>query len=101
MAVFLLQTVLAVGIQSTKRQATSPWGSVSMQRYRLKAAIPAILDKPGGDKISVTLPVGAVLGDSTEPPTALLGMIAVSWEGRHYSVYLIDLLQNACSPLMF
>jgi len=66
-----------------------------MQSYRLKAAIPAILDKPGGDKISVTIPVGAVLDDCSEPSTILLGMVGVSWQGRHYSVYLVDLLRKA------
>jgi hypothetical protein len=66
-----------------------------MQSYRLKSAIPAVLDKPGGDKISVTLPVGAILDDRSEASTILLGMVGVSWQGRQYSVYLVDLLQKS------
>ena len=66
-----------------------------MQSYRLRAAIPAVLHKLKGDNVCVTLPAGAVLSDSSEPSTILLGMTGVSWQGRHYSVYLIDLLQKA------
>jgi len=66
-----------------------------MQSYRLKAAIPAILTKPGGGQISVTLPVGAVLDNCSDTSTILLGMVGVSWQGRRYSVYLVDLLQKA------
>ena len=63
-------------------------------RYRLKAPIRAILDKP--DRYtSVTIPAGAVLHDSSLPSTTLLGMIGVLWEGRHYSVSFRDLLKNA------
>ncbi len=63
-------------------------------RYRLNAPIRAILDKP--DRYaSVTIPAGAVLYDSSQPSTTLLGMVGVLWEGRHYSVSLKDLLKNA------
>jgi hypothetical protein len=66
-----------------------------MFTYRLKVAIPAILDKFGGEKLSVTLPSGAVLRDSPQPSTTLLGLVGVWWEGRHYSVALKDLLHKA------
>jgi len=66
-----------------------------MSRYRLKVPMRAILDKPGGGQVSVTIPVGAVLHDSTHPSTTLLGLVGVLWEGRHYSVSFKDLLKNA------
>ncbi len=46
-------------------------------------------------KVSVTLPVGALLNESSQPSTTLLGMAGVYWEGRHYSVYPKDLLKKA------
>jgi len=64
-------------------------------RYRLKASITAVLDKPGGQQVSVTLPIGAILVDSSKPSTTLLGMIGVYWESRHYSVSMRDLLHKA------
>ena len=94
-AVFLVQVVLAVGYNQPNTGPLTMRSGVSMQSYRLRAAIPAILHKRGGDQISVTLPHGAVLADSSEASSILLGMTGVSWEGRHYSVYLIDLLQKA------
>lgn len=38
-----------------------------MATYRLKAAIPAILDKFSGEKVPVTLPAGALLRESYTP----------------------------------
>jgi hypothetical protein len=97
MALFLGPALHAVGYNRPNaapltRELVS---GVCMQSYCLKAAIPAILDKPGGDKISATLPVGALLEDCSETSTILLGMVGVSWRGRRYSVYLVDLLQKA------
>jgi hypothetical protein len=66
-----------------------------MRRYSVKVPLSAILDKPGGEQVSVTLPAGAVLQESTRPSTTLLGMVGVYWEGRHYSVSLGDLLKKA------
>ena len=66
-----------------------------MAKYRLKVPISAILDRPGGQKVFVTLPVGALLDESSQPSTILLGMAGVYWEGRHYSVYPKDLLKKA------
>ena len=66
-------------------------------RYRLKAPIPAILDKPGGFA-SVIIPVGALLDRPFQPrakSTTLFGMVGVFWEDRHYSVYPNDLALNA------
>ena len=49
---------------------------------------------PEGVKRRVTLPVGAVLVESVQRSGTLKGMIGVYWEGRHYSVFLRDLLQK-------
>jgi hypothetical protein len=66
-----------------------------MAQYRLKTPMSAILDKSEDQKVSVTIPAGAVLRDSSKPTTTLLGLVGVYWEGRHYSVALNDLLKNA------
>ena len=66
-----------------------------VSRYRLKAPIGAILDKPGGEQIPVTLPTGALLQEASQHSTALLGMLRVIWEGRRYSVSLLELLLKA------
>ena len=66
-----------------------------LSRYRLKAPMSAILDKPGGQNVSVTLPAGAMLLDSPHTSTTLPGMVGVYWEGLHYSVFLDELLKNA------
>jgi hypothetical protein len=66
-------------------------------RYRLKAPIRAILDKPDG-YVSVTIPVGALLVRPPRPQeksTTLFGMVGVFWEDRHYSVYPNDLALKA------
>ena len=64
-------------------------------RYRLSAPIPAIRHPPAGAEIAhrcVTLPACAVLFETIQRSGTLKGMIGVYWEGRHYSVYLRDLL---------
>ena len=69
-----------------------------MARYRLKTAIRAILDKPGGEQVAVTLPAGALLvrySQPSEKSTTLFGMVGVYWQERHYSVYPNDLLIKA------
>ena len=66
-----------------------------LSRYRLKAPLSAILDKPGGQNISVTIPVGAMLQDSLHTSTTLPGMVGVYWEGLHYSVFFNDLVKSA------
>jgi len=66
-----------------------------LSRYRLKAPVSAILDKPGGQNVTVTIPVGAMLLDSPHTSTTLLGMVGVFWEGQHYSVFLDELLKKA------
>jgi hypothetical protein len=66
-----------------------------LMRYRLNAPLSAILDKPGGQIVSVTLPAGAMLLDSLRTSTTLLGMVGVYWEGQHYSVFFNDLLKSA------
>jgi len=63
-------------------------------KYTVKDPISAILHKPGGGQVSVTLPVGAVLQESTQHSTTLLGTVGVYWEERHYSVALSELLKK-------
>jgi len=65
-----------------------------MAQYQVKDPMLAILDEPGGKRATVTIPVGAVLRDSTQPTTTLLGLVGVYWEGRHYSVSFGDLLKK-------
>ncbi len=65
-----------------------------VSRYRLKAPIGAILDKPGGEQMPVT-PTGALLQEASQHSTTLLGMSRVIWEGRRYSVSLLELLPKA------
>jgi hypothetical protein len=47
-----------------------------------------------GRLVSVTLPAGALLLQSSQPSGTLIGMIGVYWQGCHYSVHLRDLLKN-------
>jgi len=68
-----------------------------MPKYQLKAPLAATLHKPGGQKESVTLPVGAVLDEASRHSSTLEGKVGVYWEGRHYSVSMKDLLANADS----
>jgi hypothetical protein len=68
-----------------------------MSRYRLTAPMRAIYQAPEGAEIAdrrVTLPAGAVLIESVQRNGTLTGMIGVYWEGRHYSVFLRDLLRK-------
>jgi hypothetical protein len=68
-----------------------------MLRYYLKAPIPGVLHAPEGAEIAnrqVTLPAGAVLVESIKRSGTLKGMIGVYWEGRHYSVFLRDLIRK-------
>ncbi|HLJ44325.1 MAG TPA: hypothetical protein VKT12_08885 [Candidatus Binataceae bacterium] len=64
-------------------------------QYRLKIPIRAIYERASGEHVSVTLPTGAVLRESIQHYITLLGMVGVYWEGRHYSVSLVDLVQKA------
>lgn len=64
-------------------------------KYRLKSPISAILEKPGRDEVHVSIPAGALLREESLSSTTLLGMFGVSWEGRHYSVSLPELLLKA------
>ncbi len=68
-----------------------------MSRYRLTTPMRAIYQAPEGAEIAdlrVTLPAGAVLIESVQRNGTLRGMVGVYWEGRHYSVFLRDLLQK-------
>ena len=68
-----------------------------MARYRLTAPIGAIYQAPAGAEIAdlrVTLPAGGVLIESIQRNGTLKGMVGVYWEGRHYSVFLRDLLRK-------
>ena len=69
-----------------------------MEKFRVKTAIRAILDKPGGEQASVMIPAGAILVRRSQPSeksTTLFGMVGVNWQERHYSVYPNDLLIKA------
>jgi hypothetical protein len=69
-----------------------------MEKYLVKVAIQAILDKPGGEQASVVIPAGAILARFSQPAeksTTLFGMVGVYWQERHYSVYPNDLLIKA------
>jgi len=65
-----------------------------MSQCRLEAPIRAILDKPDGEQVSVTIPAWSVLHTTSQTST-LLGLVDVYWIGRHYWVSLRDLLKNA------
>ena len=65
-----------------------------MAQYQVTAPMLAIFDQVEGKRVTVTIPVGAVLRDSTQPTTTLLGLVGVYWEGRHYSVSFRDLLKK-------
>jgi hypothetical protein len=54
-----------------------------------------VWDKAGGERVSVILPAGAVLKNSSQRSITLLGMIGLYWKGQHYSVYPKDLFQKA------
>ena len=64
-------------------------------RHSLKASILATDRTPEGVKRRVMVPAGAVLVESVQHSGTLRGMIGVYWEGRHYSVFLRDLLKKA------
>lgn len=66
-----------------------------MAKYRLKAPIPAVLHKPGGQKESVTLIVGAILDEASRHSATIEGKVGVYSDGKHYSVSLKDLLNNS------
>ena len=66
-----------------------------MARYRLKVPIPAIHEMREGGEVRITLPAGAMLIESAQHSTTLMGMVGVSWEGRHYSVHPRDLFKKA------
>ena len=51
-----------------------------MATYRLKAGIPAILAQTESKTLTVMLPAGAALRDSSQASTTLLGMIGVWWD---------------------
>jgi len=67
----------------------------TVAQYQVTAPMLAISDQEVGRRVQVTIPVGAVLHDSTQPTTTLLGLVGVYWEGRHYSVSFRDLLKKA------
>ena len=90
-------TIFSVGPWRTecnvRKRATE--GGAMQKRYRLKTSIPALYDKPGGRVLRVTLPAGAMLTESSQHSSTLLGLVGVYWESRHYSVALNDLLYKS------
>ena len=80
--------------KSQKSRATEQMVAMASQ-LRLKTSIPALYDKPEGGWVTVKLPAGAMLNESSAHSSTLLGLVGVYWEGRHYSVALSDLLHKA------
>ena len=66
-----------------------------MAQYQVTAPMLAIWDEAVGQRVFVTIPVGAILRDSSEPSTTLLGLVGIYWEGRHYSISFRDLITKA------
>jgi hypothetical protein len=66
-----------------------------MATFQVKTPLSAVWHKPGGQKESVTLPVGALIEEASRHSATLEGKVGVYWEGRHYSVSLKDLLTKA------
>ena len=63
--------------------------------YRLKSPIPAILNKPGDEHVSVTLPAGIIVRTIDRSSTTMVGKVGLTWQGRHYSVDPQELVQKA------
>jgi CheY-like chemotaxis protein len=84
-----------IGTNLTEVKTTPRSSEGGDERYLLKAPLPSLWDKAGGERVSVILPAGAVLKSSSQRSTTLLGMVGVYWKGRHYSVYPKDLFQKA------
>lgn len=54
-------------------------------RYRLKAPVPAMLIEADGQKVSTTIPAGAILR-YLRRLSIRLGIAHVFWEGREYAM---------------
>jgi hypothetical protein len=54
-------------------------------RYRVKAPIPALLIAAEGQKVSVTIPRGAMLRYLSRP-SIRLEIAHVFWEGKEYAI---------------
>src|SRR5690242_8849309 len=81
---------------SWELSATEPEEEVrTVAQYQVTAPLLAVFDQEVGRRVTVTIPVGAVLHDSAQPTTTLLGLVGVYWEGRHYSVSFRDLIKKA------
>jgi hypothetical protein len=90
-----MDTVIRATITSKLRAIETEKEVRTVAQYQVTAPILAILDEAVGKRTTVTIPVGAVLQDSTQPTTTLLGLVGVYWEGRHYSVSFRDLINKA------
>jgi hypothetical protein len=64
-------------------------------QFQLTTPVSAMLVNDEGEPVRVTLPIGAMLQPTSQPSTTLLGMLAIHWDGRHYSVSLPELLLKA------
>jgi len=86
-----------IGVDQTTATALDSAGGAGPKAecYRLTIPLPAVWDKSRGERLSVTLPIGAVLRISSQRTTTLTGMIGVYCEGRHYSVYATELIQKS------
>ena len=59
--------------------------------YQVAEPLRAIMHRPRGEDLSVTIPAGAVLTCCGHTTRGLLGMIEVRWQTREYSVLDRDL----------
>lgn len=68
-------------------------GDAMSTRYRLKASISAVLISSEDQKISTTIPVGAILHYLSHL-SVRLGTAHVFWEGKEYAISEKDLHQH-------
>jgi len=65
--------------------------------YQVAEPLRAIMHRPRGEDLSVTIPAGAVLTCCGHTTRGLLGMIEVRWQTREYSVLDRDLHRKCVS----
>jgi len=70
-------------------------GNGFVGRYTVKIPISALLRRPDGGEVWVTIPAGAVLCDSLHGAGNPTEMLGVHWKKQYYSVFWNDLLNRA------
>ena len=91
----VLKRVIGANTRRVITPGSTEGGGTPRERYRLTAPVAAVWDKVGGESVSVTLPAGAVITNSSQRTTTLRGMIGVYWKGQHYSVHPKELFQKS------